>query len=103
MLDSIIKSLFVSVPMLLSMGVYYNVDKEYSITSKVSLKIKVDKKWQPLLVVSCSFAFSIILGIAFMSIINNPTNLFFIPSSLIMGIGVGFANRLQNLNKSKQE
>lgn len=88
--------------MLLSMAVYYKVDKEYAITDKVSLKIKVDKKWQPLLVVCCSFAFAIILGIGCRYIINIPTNLFFISSSLIMGIGVGFANRLQNQNKNKQ-
>ncbi|MGH4121573.1 MAG: hypothetical protein ACREV6_01345 [Clostridium sp.] len=99
MLDSLIKSLFISVPMLLSMAVYYKVDKEYAITDKVSLKIKVDKKWQPLLVVCCSFAFVIFLGIVCIYIINIPTNLFFISNSLIMGIGVGFANKLQNKNK----
>ena len=76
MLDSLIKSLFITVPMLLGMGVYYKVDKEYVITNKVSLKIKVVKKWQPLLVVCCSFSFPIILGIVCMFIINIPTNLF---------------------------
>lgn len=99
MLDSLIKLLSISVPMLLSISVYNKVDKEYAITDKVSLKIKVDKKWQPLLVVCCSFAFTIILGIGCIYIINIPNNLFFIFSSLIMGIGVGFANRLQNKNK----
>ncbi|NKF05653.1 hypothetical protein J1C67_16340 [Clostridium gasigenes] len=99
MLDLLIKSLFIVVPMLLSMVVYYKVDKEYTITDKVSLKIKVDKKWQPLLVVCCSFTFVIILDIVSMHIINIPTNLFFIFSSLTMGIGVGFANKLQNKNK----
>ncbi|MBU3109472.1 hypothetical protein [Clostridium gasigenes] len=99
MLDSLIKSLFVLVPMLLSMAVYYKVDEEYSITDKVSSKIKLDKKWQPFLGVCCSFAFSIILGIACMYIINIPSNLFFIFSSLIMGIGVGFANKLRNENE----
>ncbi|MBB6622390.1 hypothetical protein H7E67_02995 [Clostridium gasigenes] len=95
MLDSLI----IVVPMLLSMGVYYKVDEEYAITDKVSSKIKVNKKWQPLLMVCCSFAFLIIIGSACMYIINIPTNLFFIFSSLIMGIGVGFANKLQNENK----
>ncbi|MBU3134441.1 hypothetical protein KPL40_18675 [Clostridium gasigenes] len=43
MLDLSIKSLFIVVPMLLSMAVYYKVDKEYAIIDKVSLKIKTNR------------------------------------------------------------
>ena len=99
MLDSVIKSLFMTVPMVLSMLVYYKIDKEYAITDKISLKIKVDKKWQPVLVVCCSFAFTIIFSIIIGYIINIPDNLFSIFNGFIMGIALGFALILQNENK----
>ncbi|MBU3137405.1 hypothetical protein KPL39_14135 [Clostridium gasigenes] len=99
MLDSIIKSLFMMVPMALSMAVYYKIDKECSITDKISSKIKVDKKWQPVLVICCSFAFIIIFSIIIGYIINIPENLFLIFNGFIMGIGLGFALKLQNENK----
>ena len=100
MLDALIRLLLVAVPMSLSMAFYNKIDKEYAITDKVSLKIKVDKKWQPLLVVCCSFAFVTILCIACI-VIDIPNNLFFLFGSLIMGINSGFAFRLQNQNKNK--
>jgi len=100
MLNSLLKSFYISVPMILSMSIYFQIDKKYEITDKISPKIKADKKWQPLLVLSFCFLFMLVFGIANIYIINIPTNLYFILSSLITGAGVGFANKLSTQIKN---
>ncbi|WP_346916802.1 hypothetical protein [Clostridium sp.] len=102
MLDSLIKLLFVLVPLMLSMVVYHNFDKEYVITDKISTKIKVNKKWQPFLVLGCAFALQIIVGIVGIYLIDIPTNVFFIFGGLMTGISTGFSNKLQNKIKDKE-
>lgn len=102
MLDSLIKSLFILVPLMLSMIVYHNFDKEYVITDKISAKIKMNKKWQPFLVVCSAFILQIIIGIVGIYFIDIPTNVFFIFSGLITGIATGFSNKLQNQIKDKE-
>jgi hypothetical protein len=100
MLNSLFKSLLITLPMLLSMAIYYKVDKEYAITDKIGLKIKVDTKWKPFLVICCSFLLALIFGIIGIYVISIPTNLYFILSSLIFGLGLGLANKLLSQNKN---
>ena len=100
MLNSLIKSLYISVPMVLSMAIYFQADKKYEITDKISSKIRANKKWQPLIVVCFCFLFMLIFGISNIYILNIPTNLYFILSSLMTGAGVGFANKLSTQTKN---
>ncbi|PRR82650.1 hypothetical protein CLVI_16170 [Clostridium vincentii] len=99
-MNSLFKSLFMIVPMSLSMVTYFKFDKEYLITDKISYKINVDKKWKPCVVISCYFLFMLILGIIGIYVIDISDNLYSIMSGLVLGVSLGFVNKLSNQNKN---
>lgn len=102
MLNSILRSLLISIPLLLSMIFYGMIDKKYRLTDKISAKINIAKSWQPVAVVLISFAFIVILGIAGIYFIDISTNVYFLFSGLIAGVAIAFATEIQRQIRNKR-
>lgn len=77
-----------------TMLIYGKIDQKYLITDKISSKLKISKRWQPVFFAIMPLLVIIILGFIGILFIRIPDIVYCVVSGIVSGIGVQMATKI---------
>ena len=96
MLSSLYKLIPLFISMLLSMIIYYFIDKKCNITKKLNSLIPVNEEWKSFFCVCFMFVIIIICGILGIYIISIPEPIYYMLIGIVVGIGIEISTNISS-------
>lgn len=101
MLDLILKILYMTLGAIISGFIFSKLDKKYNLVTKLNIKLKLKKEWQPFIYTSMGLLVLFVIGILCMNVIKLPDAVYYFLCGIILGISLYMSNKT-SLSKAKR-